>query len=30
MRFIGWAMRNGYRRPRPPLQARLRSLLALF
>jgi hypothetical protein len=30
MRFMGWAMRGAYRRPRPPLHTRLRGLLTLF
>jgi hypothetical protein len=30
MRFMGWAMRGGYRRPRPPLHSRLRGILSLF
>ncbi len=25
MRLMGWAMRSGYRKPKPPLHLRLRS-----
>jgi hypothetical protein len=30
MRFMGWAMRSGYRRPKPPLHTRLRGMFSFL